>query len=345
VVILFRLPSVSAGRTLRPGSDNFGLRRRGACRRGGRPLAILTQGGDKVSGSFAALDNEFAGIAESAAKAGLGNDAVPRVQRGWVTVPGGEHIGAVVWGSGSPEVAFVHEAGRSARAWDEVALRLGRPSVAIDLPGHGRSDWRPDGRYEPRKLAGTLAEAIRSLAPRVGLVVGGGLGGRTCLALITTPRPTFLPRVALIDTLPGTAAHGQEAGAGAERFRSRDEAVALLAARHPEWRKPVLHREVDCELIQDPDGSWKWRHHVGNLDGAVDPHFDDVTLWEELAGLENPAFVIHGEHSGRLTATDLVDLEQRAPRVAVITIPGAAEDVVVSEPARLASELNRLAGA
>src|SRR5450759_3143365 len=194
---------VSAGRTLRPGPDNFGLRRRGACRRGGRPLAIRTQGGDQMSESFAALDNEFAGIGESAAKARLGDDAVPGVHRGWVTVPGDEHIGAVVWGSGPPEVVFVHEAGRSARAWDEVALRLGRPSVAIDLPGHGRSDWRPDGRYEPRKLAGTLAEAIRSLAPRVSLVVGGGLGGRTSLALITTPRPTFLPRVALIDTLPG----------------------------------------------------------------------------------------------------------------------------------------------
>jgi pimeloyl-ACP methyl ester carboxylesterase len=246
----------------------------------GRPLAILTPGGDKVSESFAALDNEFAGIAESAARAGLGDDAVPSVHRAWVTVPGDEHISAVVWGPGPPEVVFVHEAGRSARAWDEVALRLGRPSVAIDLPGHGRSDWRRDGRNEPRQLAGTLAEAIRSLAPRVSLVVGGGLGGRTSLALITTPRPTFLPRVALIDTLPGT---------------------------------------------------------------AVDSLFDDVTLWEELAGLENPAFVIHGEHSGRLTAADLVDLERRAPRVAVITIPGAAEDVVASEPARLASELNRLA--
>jgi pimeloyl-ACP methyl ester carboxylesterase len=235
-----------------------------------------------VSESFAAPGHEFAGIAELAATAGLGHDAVPGVHRSWVTVPGGEHIGAVVWGSGPPEVVFVHDAGHSARAWDEVALRLGRPSVAIDLPGHGRSDGRRDGHYEPRKLAGTLAEAIRSLAPRVSLVVGSGLGGRTSLALITTPRPTFLPRVALIDTLPGT---------------------------------------------------------------AVDAQFDDLTLWEELAGLENPAFVIRGEHSGRLAPADLLDLRRRAPRVAVVTIPGTAEDVVASEPARLASELSRLARA
>ncbi len=144
-----------------------------------------------MSGSFAAFDSEFAGIAESAAEAGLGQDAVPGVRRGWVTVPDDEPVSAVLWGSGPPEVIFLHEAGRSARAWDEVALGLGRPSVAIDLPGHGRSGWRRDGRYEPRRLAGAIAEAIRAFAPQASLVVGDGLGGRTALALITTPRPAF----------------------------------------------------------------------------------------------------------------------------------------------------------
>jgi hypothetical protein len=41
-----------------------------------------------------------------------------------------------------------------------------------------------------------------SFAPRASLVVGSGLGGRTALALTTMPRPAFLPRLALIDTLP-----------------------------------------------------------------------------------------------------------------------------------------------
>lgn len=238
---------------------------------------------------------------------------------------------------------FLHEGGRSARAWawDEVALGLGRPSVAIDLPGHGRSDWRRTGRYEPRKLAA----AIRSFAPGAELVVGSGLGGRTALGLVTTPRPAFLRRLALIGTLPGTAESGQEADAGTERFRSRAEAVAVLAARHPEWRESALQREVDYELVQDPDGWWAWRHHIGNLAGAERPRFDDVTLWEELAGLANPAFVIHGERSSRLSPTDLRDLERKAPRVQLITIPGVADDVVASQPAAVASQLDWMVSA
>jgi pimeloyl-ACP methyl ester carboxylesterase len=254
---------------------------------------MLARGGD-MSGSFPALDSEFALITGSAAKAGGGEDAAPRARRSWVNVPDDGHVSAVLWGCGPPEVVFLHEAGRSARAWGEVALGLGRPSVAIDLPGHGRSDWRRNGRYEPRKLAGAIAEAIRSFAPRASLVVGSGLGGRTALALITTPRAAFVPRLALIDTLPGTAGHGR-----ADRGRE--------AAGRTE-----------------------------------NPRFDDVTLWEELAGLANPAFVIHGENSSRLTAVDLLELERRAPRVALITIPGVAEDVVASQPAALASQLSRL---
>ncbi len=294
--------------------------------------------------SFAALDSEFAGVAKSAAAAGLGPDAVPRVHRSSVTGPAGEHVSVVVWGSGPPEVVFVHEAGRSARAWDEVAQAWEALSEPIDLPGHGRSGWRRDGRYAPRKLAGAIAEAMRSLAPQARLVVGSGRGGRAALALITTPRPAFLPRLALIDTLPGTAAHGQEAVPGTERFTSRGEAVARLAARHPEWPEAALGREADCELVQDPDGTWRWRHHIGNLAEGGGPYFDDVTLWEELAGLAKPAFVIHGARSARLTAADLLELEQRTPRVALITIPGVA-DVVASEPGGLARQLDRLVSA
>jgi pimeloyl-ACP methyl ester carboxylesterase len=247
-----------------------------------------------MPGSFPALGAEFAFVAGSAAKAGGGEDAVPRVRRSWVNVPDDGQVSAVLWGCGPPEVVFLHEAGRSARAWDEVALGLGRPSVAIDLPGHGRSDWRRNGRYEPRQLAAAIAEAIRSLAPRASLVVGSGLGGRTALALITTPQAAFVPRLALIDTLPGTAGRGA-AGRG---------------------REAGPRAEV--------------------------PRFDDVTLWEELAGLANPAFVIHGENSSRLTAADLLELKRRAPRVALLTIPGVAEDVVASQPATLASQLSRL---
>src|SRR4051812_74943 len=127
---------------------------------------------------FTDLGDEFALVGQAAAEAGLpGDQALPRVRRGWVNVPTGGHVSGVFWGEGPPELVFLHDAGESARAWDAVALAVGRASVAIDLPGHGRSDWRREGRYEPGKLAPAVAEAIRSFAPRTRIVAGTGLGG------------------------------------------------------------------------------------------------------------------------------------------------------------------------
>jgi pimeloyl-ACP methyl ester carboxylesterase len=114
-----------------------------------------------------------------------------------------------------------------------VALAVGRSAVAIDLPGHGRSDWRRDGRYEPASLASALAEAIRSFAPRARLVAGTGLGGLTALAL-RRRYARLLPALALIGTLPGLGSGRAWQRSGPERYASRADALAGLAPRRPE---------------------------------------------------------------------------------------------------------------
>jgi pimeloyl-ACP methyl ester carboxylesterase len=89
------------------------------------------------SEEFTELGDEFGLVAETAAEAGAAGDPLPKARRGWVNVPPGGHVSGVFWGDGPPEVVFLHGIGESARAWDAVALVLGRPSVAIDRPGHG----------------------------------------------------------------------------------------------------------------------------------------------------------------------------------------------------------------
>ncbi|HYN32906.1 MAG TPA: alpha/beta hydrolase, partial [Ilumatobacteraceae bacterium] len=58
-------------------------------------------------------------------------------------------VSALRWGDTAPEVVLVHGGAQNAHTWDTVALCLGRPTLAIDLPGHGHSGWRSDGAYSP----------------------------------------------------------------------------------------------------------------------------------------------------------------------------------------------------
>jgi pimeloyl-ACP methyl ester carboxylesterase len=289
------------------------------------------------SEEFTELSEEFALIAETAAETGTAADGLPRVRRAWVNVPTGGHVSGVFWGDGPPEVVFLHDIGDSARSWDAVALAAARPSVAIDLPGHGRSDWRRDGRYEPGKLAPAVSEAIRSFAPRARLVVGSGLGGRTALAL-GRRQPRLLPRLALVGTLPGSIPEPAQDWPGPERFASRAEAVAALAGRRPERSAGFLRREVLYELSQDQDGLWVWRHHPGHLPPPPpDADHAEGALWEELSRLGPAAALIHGD---RAAPAHLALLHERAPGIRVITIGGT--DIVATQPAALAAALDHL---
>jgi hypothetical protein len=55
--------------------------------------------------------------------------------------------------------------------------------------------------------------------------------------------------------------------------------------RRPAHSRPSLRREIRYELIQDPDGSWVWRHHPGHLPvlpkpRSRDDRLDCETLWD-----------------------------------------------------------------
>jgi pimeloyl-ACP methyl ester carboxylesterase len=298
------------------------------------------------SEEFTELSDEFALVAQTAAAAGVpvgDGDTAPRVRRGWVNVPAGGHVSGVFWGEGPPELVLLHDSGESARTWDAVALALGRPSVAIDLPGHGRSDWRRDGRYEPASLASAVAEAIRSFAPRARLVAGTGLGGLTALAL-RRRHARLLPGLALVNTLPGAAPGRAWRRSGPERYASRAEALAALTARRPESSKQALRRAVLYELLQDPDGSWAWRHHPGNLPAAPDQELASGAdpLWTEFAQLQVPVALIRSDWAGPLAAADLAIVRQRVPQIRLITIAGAGVDIAATQPAALAAAFDQL---
>lgn len=299
---------------------------------------------------FTELTDEFSLLDETAAEAGVPG-AQPRVRRSWVNVPTGGHVSGVIWGSGPPELVFLHDSGQSARAWDTVALAARRPSVAIDLPGHGRSDWRRDARYEPGKITSAVAEAIRSFAPRARLVAGAGLGGLTALT-VQRRQPRLVPAIALINTLPGVTPDRVRPGQSAERFASREEALVVLAARRPEHGRAALRREILFELIQDPDGAWVWRHHPGNLpappDSGLGAGLNGATSAspdagrDELAQLFVPVTLIRSKVAGPLTPDEVARLRQRAPQVGVVTIPGAGWDIAGTAPGALAAALDDL---
>src|SRR5262245_40664197 len=131
---------------------------------------------------MAAYD-EFGLFHQNAAEWGLPFDAPPVVRREEVEVGPARELSALVWGADPPQLVLLHGGGQNAHTWDTVAMALGRPLVAIDLPGHGHSDPHPDAPFAPRRFAADVEVAVRALAPVAPVLVGMSLGGATATVL------------------------------------------------------------------------------------------------------------------------------------------------------------------
>jgi pimeloyl-ACP methyl ester carboxylesterase len=294
--------------------------------------------------------DEFGFFADNAAEFGLPYDGPPAVRRESVEVRPGCRLSALVWGTGAPEIVLLHGGAQNAHTWDTVALALGRPLVAIDLPGHGHSDAGPlsgGGRPATDDLAADVAVAIEALAPEAAGVVGMSLGGLTTLSL-TTVAPGLVRRVVLVDVLPTLDARG--AGAisafihGPESFPSFDEILARTIAHNPTRTESSLRRGILHNAVQRDDGSWVWRyarHRDGGLpaESNLGPDADGriEALWQAVSAISVPLMLVRGMAAGSVVGDDAEkELLQRQPAARVEHVEGAGHSVQGDRPVELA---------
>ena len=293
--------------------------------------------------------DEFAYFRENADEAGLVWRGAPVVRRETVDVDG-HAISALVWGTATPELVLLHGGGQNAHTWDSVALALDRPLVAIDLPGHGHSDWREDGKLFPSDNAAAIRPVIDELAPDAHLLVGMSLGGLTALA-VAGRDPGVVERVAIVDVLP--TVDTERAGdiiaflAGPETFASFDEILERTIAFNPTRSESSLRRGVLHNAIEQPDGSWRWRYQRFGSDvtlGDVAPeHFD--LLWDDLARIPGPFMLVRGADSPVVADNDVAELLRRKPNARVEVVAAAGHSIQGDQPLELARLLDDFARA
>jgi pimeloyl-ACP methyl ester carboxylesterase len=288
--------------------------------------------------------DEFALLGQEAAELGLHLERVPVARREGVRTSDGE-VSAIVWGDREPELVLLHGAGLNAHTWDGVMLALARPAVAIDLPGHGHSSWRADGRYDPEVIAVAVGEAIAALARRAWAVAGQSLGGLTTIALGGL-RPELVRRQILIDAVPAEPIAPDNAVVsflgGPDSFGSRNEIVERAISFGLGGSRSAVARAVTLNTVQRDDGRWTWRHHIGQRPGDISISPDFRPLWRPLEGYGGPITLIRGSR-GFVNEDQVAELERRIPAAAVTTVE-TGHNVQEEDPVGLAELLEGLLG-
>ena len=209
--------------------------------------------------------------------------------------------------------------------------------IAMDLPGHGRSDWRPDRDYWPVRNAEAVAGAVGALAGRAAAVVGMSLGGLTAIRLAAT-RPDLVRRLVVVDVTPGVTAEKSapiaEFVQGPETFGSFDEVLERTVTYNPSRSVSSLRRGVLHNARELPDGRWAWRYDRLRPPGD---RLDFADLWGDLAAVTAPVMLVCGSASGVVSDEDRAEFRRRQPSARLETVDGAGHSIQGDRPVELSA--------
>ncbi len=308
--------------------------------------------------------DEFGLFHENAEEYGLPYGAPPVVRRTAVAVDGERSLSALVWGEGPAELVLIHGGAQNAHTWDTVALALGVPLVALDLPSHGHSDGSGRNGRSPHAFAEDVAAAVAVLAPDAKAVVGMSLGGLTSIAL-TDAHPALVRKLVLVDITPGV--NGDKAKAiadfvkGPKTFPDFDALLARTIEHNPTRTVASLRRGILHNAVQQADGSWVWRYqrdvveHFADIDtpasapAVVDPAADPAqpahaALWDAVGRITVPVLLCRGMLAQSVVDDDdVAELRRRCPQADVIEFAQAGHSIQGDMPIELAAAIRAFA--
>jgi len=292
--------------------------------------------------------DEFAYFADNASEYGIAYTGPPTVRRVATEVSSGRQLSALVWGTDPAEFVLLHGGAQNAHTWDTVALVLGRPLVAIDLPSHGHSDavemFR--GQHRAEAMASDVADAIEDLAPSAEAVVGMSLGGLTAI-LVAEARPDLVRRLVLVDITPGVNREKAKAifdfVRGPATFASFEELLKRTIEHNPTRTESSLRRGILHNAVQREDGSWMWRYRRHPDRVADDTEIDRTSaLWESLEHVAAPLLLARGMRPQSVVDdADEAELLRRVPSARVEHFDEAGHSVQGDMPVELAKTLTR----
>lgn len=257
-----------------------------------------------------------AGVSQPAGEA-----AVPYQERS-LTV-NGLRIHYLDWGtSGKPPFVMLHGIARTAHSFDHIAPHFTRDYqvLAVDLRGHGDSDWHPEGAYLVEDYVKDLEALVERLALRNIVLTGNSTGGRVA-QVYAGLHPDNVAALIVEDVGPERP---QEI---ASNFARRVEQEAngwasdgeLLATLTKDSRidEALQRTHVRHGTKRRADGRLVWTRDPNLVRGFV-----PTELWQYVSRITAPTLYVLGGNSAIVPLETRRRLQQTLPRVDIVVMPG-----------------------
>jgi non-heme chloroperoxidase len=236
----------------------------------------------------------------------------------------------------APSVLLLHGGGQTRHAWGgtaEVLARDGRYTVAVDLRGHGDSDWSPSGDYRVAAFSADLLELL-PVFERPPVVVGASLGGVAALLGIGEsdhPRASGLVLVDISTRLESGGARriAEFMLARPEGFADLEEVAEAIAGFTRQRRRPANLRSLEKNVRRGPDGRYRWHWDPRFMRGELGPFeiTDHARLLRAAGRLKVPALLVRGRESDVISPEGAREFVEAAPGAEFVDVSGAGHMV------------------
>ncbi|MSQ30655.1 MAG: alpha/beta hydrolase [Dehalococcoidia bacterium] len=268
---------------------------------------------------------EFENLLASARDLGIGADPrVTCVSRHRVV--NGVRLHFLEWGDpAAPPILLVHGGGQTAHSWDLVSLALASRFhvVAMDMRGHGDSEWPRDGEMATRAIGEDIAALAADLELDRPVIAGHSLGGLgTMFALVADPQ--LARRAAFVDTSPQMEPNEQERPRVAREevtFDSVDDFVDEVVKRETGRSREHVRRTARYNIMQRTDGKWVQKPFRSRTQAPVRAPLAQVRQ------LELPVLLLHGAESTNLSADRAERFAAAMPDCQIVHVPDCGHNV------------------
>jgi pimeloyl-ACP methyl ester carboxylesterase len=262
---------------------------------------------------------------------------------------GGVAIHYLAWGEpGRRGLVFVHGGAAHAHWWAHIASRFASTHrvVAVDLSGHGDSDFREDGYTLERFAAEVMAAASDAGIDGPPVVIGHSFGGFVTTVTAALHADDVAGAIVcdspIAEPDPEVGSHRSRRAFGKVRvYSTREEALARF---HPEPRQKneltYVLRYIGPWSLRQVAGGWSWK-----FDHRIFEGFENGTRALALPYLSEVRCryaLLRSEH-GLVTPDIGQAMYEKLGRVApVIEIPQAGHHAMLDEPLVLLTAIRTL---
>lgn len=266
-----------------------------------------------------------------------------------------QHLSLCVteWSRRGLPCVMLHGFGDASCVWNYLAIRLAPQFrvAAMDLRGHGDSDWDPEARYDTETFIADLTRTTAALGFERMILVGHSLGADVAIRF-AAENAAHVAALVIVDFGPELDEKGidevlRSFAAVPRAFESPEEYAEWLIARRPLADETLLRQFARQSLRQDSSQKW-----APKADAALASHsqiskltasagrYRDPDLWSTLGRINCPSLVVRGGGSGVLphdVASRMAEQTLVDGRLATIAFAGHA--VMMDNPAQFSASV------